>query len=151
MRWPKFLFIIGWALVLEASATPEYAIGEPAAWIQPGKTSKEPKDISKYSPYGAYYYLVNRQIKKEADAVYSYIQVIKKVTNQKGVTQQASVEISFDPLSESITLHTIKVIRGKQVINQLSSDKIKVLQREQELESNIYNGYKSGLLHLKRV
>lgn len=131
------------SLEVKAGASPHFTIGAPDAWVETITSPSINKSSPKSTSFGAYFLLIDRQVKKEAGKVKTYYHLVKKITHVKGVEQNSSIEIEVDPLYEFITLHTIQVIRGNQVIQHLSADKIKVLQREKELEDNIYSGDKS--------
>lgn len=152
MFFSKFVFLILFFFSLVKShANLGYDIKKPDSWVKPFNLKENLTNEEKYKHYGFYYYLINRQIKKEEKEKKFYVQITKKLTNQKGVEQNSTIEIQYNPNHEFLTFHTIQIIRGTQVINQLFPKNIKVLQRENELEKNLYNGQKSLLIILNDV
>ena len=147
--WNKvmWIFLIG-LLFYQSHAyapaqTKEFTIEEIPSWVEQIKEEKVSKVPDPETASGLYYLLLDSQIKKEADKIYYFTRVSKKVLNQNGIDNAALLEFEYDPLSESICLHQVSVKRGEQVIDHLNETKIKVLQREKDLERNLYNGIKS--------
>jgi len=75
--------------------------------------------------------------------------VVKRLMNSSGVQRGSKLEITFDPAFQSLTLHAIEIRRGEQVIDKLEREKIKIIQREKELERHIYDGRVSAVLILE--
>ena len=54
--------------------------------------------------------------------------------------------INWDPESETVTVHSLHIIRGAQVIDVLASQKFTVLRRETDLERAMLNGVLTATL-----
>ncbi|ANE51348.1 DUF3857 domain-containing protein [Flavisolibacter tropicus] len=74
-----------------------------------------------------------------------------RILSDAGVQNSSEVNVGFDPSYESITFHTIRIIRGKEVLNKLDRSKFKILQQEEELDKYLYNGSLSAVLFLEDV
>jgi Domain of Unknown Function with PDB structure (DUF3857)/Transglutaminase-like superfamily len=81
----------------------------------------------------------------------TYIRRVIKILSEAGVQNNSEVSISFDPSYSQLIFHTIKIIRGSEVSNQLNLSKIKVLHQESELNRFLYNGSLSAVLILEDV
>ena len=63
------------------------------------------------------------------------------VANDASSLQSAGqVTISFRPDYQKVKLHVLKLTRGNDTLDRLNSVKVRFLQREAELEQNIYTG-----------
>jgi transglutaminase-like putative cysteine protease len=90
---------------------------------------------------GTHYLLIDAQIKatEEQDTHYHY-HFADFIINQTGVEKSSQINISYDPSYQSLSLHTLAIIRQGQRINKLDSATMQVIQREEELDNLIYNG-----------
>lgn len=95
--------------------------------------------------------LVDRQIKVDKEKVSYYRHVVKKVVQREGIEEVAKIEIEFNPSHEEIVLHQLVLHRGSQTFNQLKPQNIKIFQKEEKLEKNIYKGIKSICFFLEDV
>ena len=90
---------------------------------------------------GVYYALVdtqvNVQVEKEPEFFYHYAD---HITNKIGVENNSQINLSFDPIYEDIEVHAINIIRDGNTFDKFDTARMKFIQREDELESLIYNG-----------
>ncbi|VAW58744.1 hypothetical protein MNBD_GAMMA11-3245 [hydrothermal vent metagenome] len=89
---------------------------------------------------GSYYALVDNQIRVTEKNTEFYSHYAELVVNQQGLEQVSLVNIKFDPTYETPTLNTLRIRRGKKIIDKLNTAQISLLQQETELENLIYNG-----------
>jgi hypothetical protein len=73
------------------------------------------------------------------------------VVNNVGVQNASEINISFDPAYETISFHFIRIIRNGEIINKYKEKEIKVIQREDNLESKIYDGSLTAYLSLSDI
>ncbi len=81
----------------------------------------------------------------------AYQRNVRRLNNTEAVQHLSQVEIAFDPAVESLTIHQIGIWRGGQYVERLREDQIRVIQREQHLERQIYDGSLSALFLLEDV
>ena len=89
---------------------------------------------------GVAYLLVDYQTRVQAGQPSRYHHFIQQALNPSGVSEVSQIAIDFDPEYESVTLHTLQVHRDGKVLDMRSRATITVLQREKELEYQIYDG-----------
>jgi transglutaminase-like putative cysteine protease len=70
----------------------------------------------------------------------NYSRFVTRLENVSGVEDQSQITIIFDPRNEKLHLHSVRVVRGTEVIDQLRKGQIRVLQRESDLERGILDG-----------
>lgn len=93
------------------------------------------------------YLLLDRQMNAEQDA--NYQRTVLYLENVNGVQQQGRQSFDFDPSYEALVLHQLNVIREGKVITHLDRDKIRVLQRETDLQRHLYDETLTALVILE--
>lgn len=121
----------------------EYSVGPVPAWVAAFEGEGEDSETEDLSKYGISYKVVDDQVRISGDSRENYSRRRIKVVNQTGVPYVAQFSIDFDPSYQQVTLHHVFIERDGERIDKLPDARIDVLQREQELESMIYNGRKS--------
>ena len=81
----------------------------------------------------------------------TYYRKIFKILSQSGVQNNSQITVDYDPSYSRLYFHTIKIIRGKEIIDQLNPSKIRFIQKETELNMHLYNGDLSAVLFLEDV
>jgi len=87
---------------------------------------------------GIDYPLLDEQVNLQEQT--TYLHEVRRITSDSGVQEGASITISFDPAYQKLTLHSILLHRDSQVIDRLDRSKVKLLQRESDLESFLLDG-----------
>lgn len=89
---------------------------------------------------GAWYLLSDTQVRLSDGMRETYRAFAIKAVNGNGVDAAASIQISYDPSYQSLTLHGIDVIRAGRRTARLVDTKIQILRRETGLEYRVYDG-----------
>ncbi len=130
-----------------------YATAAEPAWVVAVKTKSSPS--SPPSPLLArssmHYELLDEQLKIDGANAEQYLHVIRVVDTVAGLGAAAQIETAFDPEYQTLTMHKLRIIRGGRLIDKLSRTKIKLLRREKELESQMYDGRVSASIVLDDV
>lgn len=93
--------------------------------------------------------LWSAQVNVEANATYFHLAI--RLENMQAVQQQSQWRLEFEPRSQAVTLHSIKIRRGTTEIDHTSLDKIRLLQREAGLDGFVIDGLFTALLVLEDV
>lgn len=96
---------------------------------------------------GQFYLLVERQTLVRSHSNDRYVRHAIAIVNEQGLEASSQITVTFDPSYESVQLHRIRVHRGARRIDQLDLGKVKVIQKEEELEYQLYDG-RQTLLYL---
>ncbi len=67
------------------------------------------------------------------------------------IEENSTLFLDFDPAYEQLTIHNITTIQGDTSTRQLKAESIRVLDRETELEYQIFNGTKSASIILEDI
>ncbi|WP_051311196.1 DUF3857 domain-containing transglutaminase family protein [Zooshikella ganghwensis] len=88
---------------------------------------------------GEYYLLVDQQT-RAVDTLQNFFHYAVVALNTQGVESVAQISVTYDPTYEHLQLHDIYVHRNGQLLDRLHSADIKLMQRESELDAQIYDG-----------
>lgn len=109
---------------------------EPApGWVMPVKADYSVKDADEG---GISYLLIDRQDNVALQS--SYYHEAHRLTSENGVQNGASVTASFDPSYQKLIFHAIHVTRNGTRLDRLERANIRLLQREKDMESFLYDG-----------
>lgn len=93
--------------------------------------------------------LYSRQVSVARQTVFN--KKTMRVLSDAGVQNVSDISIDFDPSYEELIFHTVRIIRGAEILNRLNVSALKLLQREKELDRSIYDGSLSAVLILDDV
>ncbi|MFP4348737.1 MAG: DUF3857 domain-containing protein [Desulfococcaceae bacterium] len=135
-------------LCTSAGFTGEYQITPPPDWVTP-LPPEDPGEIPEAAvSNGSYFLLVDTQAHPTFEAGEFYKHFAEKVVNQGGIEALSQVLITFDPSYQSLAVHRIAIHRNGKILDRLDPEKISLLQREEALETQIYDGSKTFTLIL---
>jgi transglutaminase-like putative cysteine protease len=103
---------------------------------------------SEPTPNGRRYILSDRQVRDVDDASETYSRWAMTITNESGLQDAAQINIEFDPTYQTLVLHSVVVRRGAEVFNRLDPEAVRIIQREPNLEKQVYDGRRSAILFL---
>lgn len=136
------LFCIG-ILVSKLVLANDYTVMSTPVWVKPvAMPGTDPVNQHNHSN-GVAYLLVDYQTRVQRGQQTRYHHFISQALNPSGVSEVSQIAIDFDPEYESVKLHTILVHRNGQTFDMRARSTISVLQREEELEYQIYDGSKT--------
>ena len=146
------LFAVG-LLAAAAAHGAEYRIGPTPAWVRavPSAALPHPQADAVNVAYGLRYDLIDDQVRLAPNSRGRWHHEISEAVTEKGIDALSHHEIAFDPAWETLTLVQLDMIRDGRRVSRLRDVQVKVLQRERDLESRIYDGRKSVMLDLSDV
>ena len=151
--WRGALLMAGWAAFAQGAAAEAalHAVGPTPGWVAPVLPEVAAKAPAEQVSEGVQYLLLDEQIRVEAQDKTRFRHMASKALNERGLESVANIEIRFDPSYQKLTLHSINLRRGAQVIAKLPTAQVKVLQREAGLESLIFDGSRTAHVFLDDV
>jgi Domain of Unknown Function with PDB structure (DUF3857)/Transglutaminase-like superfamily len=145
---------LGIALALSVggfAAAAEYRIAPTPEWVSTVAPGPATPELVEQSSDGVFYALVDTQVLLGKSDRTFYRRFASKALSVRGVESIANIEVSFDPDYQTLFLHSINVLRDGQSIAKLADAEVKLLQRETELDAQIYDGSKTASVFLKDV
>jgi transglutaminase-like putative cysteine protease len=118
-----------------------YTVEPVPAWVQPVELPQPGAagDKSVQSGNGVEYLLVDRQIRADQGSS-EYTRLVMRLVNAAGVEHSSQIALQFDPERDRLSVHSVTVRRGAQVLDELQLGRIEVLQRESSLEQGVLDG-----------
>ena len=101
--------------------------------------------------WGIYDILNDHQVRVADDAETQFFRIARKVLSPSGVQNASELSLDFDPSFERLIIHEIDVIRDGVRIDALDADEIRVIDKEDDSESRIYDGQRTALIFIKDV
>jgi len=145
----RFFLFVAFVLALlapsRALAAPGWSVQTVPTWVVSVEPSSVESTATAETPNGGRYLLYDRQVRVGA-VVESYTRSTRLITNEAGLATSSQVRIDFDPSYETVAIHSVTVRRGAETSNRLVADAVKILQREPNLEAQVFDGRQSAVL-----
>jgi membrane protein implicated in regulation of membrane protease activity len=157
-RWLWIVFM-GWGLLLasavvcraEEQASTYRIDSQPPAWVVPHELPELPAVMPLDKRAGYLYLLLDRQERFAEGKRDRYIHVAKKFTSAAGIHDGSELFFKFEPQTEQLTIHFIRLHRGEQIRDVLSDLELRTIQQEQDLERRLYDGTLTVMAFLEDV
>lgn len=121
-----------------------FQIGRTPIWVTPA-----PSNEGGLTPAASMHNeLLDKQVLLEEKSATSYHHVTRTVDQTDGLGMASEIQVEFTPSYESLVFHAIEIWRNGVRIDKLDRSKIRVLQRETNLERQIYDGTMTALMVL---
>lgn len=117
-----------------------YRYAAPGAWVDRIELDYEATVPAGDAADGVWYLLLDRQVDVLPNGDDAYRHVAIKLLNADGVEGSSQIDLVVDPTYQSLTLHSLRLVREGKVIDARPSARITALPQETELQKRIYNG-----------
>src|SRR5205085_759340 len=131
-----------------AAANRSFTIAPPPSWVEQVALPAGDADDAATK---ATYLLLDHQVHVSGGAVERYERRAKKVFTAAALSDAAQIELEFEPSYQQLTIHHVRIQRGGQAIDALKPGDIKIINQEDELDQQLYNGRRSALIVLDDV
>lgn len=128
------------AFLSSSVAAQGYAIAPSPQWVVSVQAPTDDWVETAPRSNGVAYLLVDRQWSMVGGRERHFNHFVMKAMSASGVEKVSGISVDFDPLFESLTLHGISVWRDGEVMDRLDRSRIDLIQREKELEYQLYDG-----------
>jgi transglutaminase-like putative cysteine protease len=137
---------------LFAKSYGEFDIAAPPQWIDRAPGEYQVAIPAGMSRYGVYDILSDHQVRVGQDgSTTQYFRTVRKVLTQSGVQNASELSIDFDPSFQRLVLHEITIVRGTVTTKELDAASVRVIEKEDDSDSAIYDGRLTALIFLKDV
>jgi Domain of Unknown Function with PDB structure (DUF3857)/Transglutaminase-like superfamily len=127
------------ALFDQSKADTRYDVVPTPAWVVPAEMAAHKSSDADARNSGTAYVLVDHQIRVDTVELH-YMRFVSRLINVSGLEDSSQITIDFDPKIERLHLHSISIKRDNQTIDQLRNGRIRVIQRESNLEDQLVDG-----------
>ncbi len=137
---------------LFAKSYGDFDVARAPRWVDPA-----PGDYGMAAPaalarFGVYDILSDHQVRVTGDGgTTQYFRTVRKVLTQSGVQTASQLSIDFDPSFQRLVLHDIAVIRGATRTDALDPASVRVIEKENDSDSSIYDGRLTALVFVRDV
>lgn len=136
-----FLFVSFNTAQVKKTSTPN--------WVQIQKYKSLPNINIDEITQGTLILLYDQQTEVEKEE--NYYKIVTKITENVGIQEASSINVSFDPSYQKLSFHEINIIRNGKVINKLNSSEFQTIRQELDAENYIYDGSMSAITHISDV
>lgn len=143
--------LLSCALSASVAAAVRVAKGSAPSWVSPVAVDLAAAHPTGKTAKGVYYLLSDEQTRLEPQGKSVYRHLATRAIEQQGVEAVAHVSFDFDPTFQTARLNMLRVHRAGAVQDRLPGAPIKLLQRERDLESRIYDGSQTADITLDDI
>lgn len=115
----------------------QHSKGAIPSWVKPYDFPLEVVPVQP-SQVNLQYLLIDTQRNWEEKTIYRHFAI--KMLTQSGIEKISQLQIDFDPSYTQVVVHTIHVFRNGEWHDRLENTRYHLIQRETDLEKNLYNG-----------
>jgi len=101
--------------------------------------------------WGIYDILSDHQVRVTKDAESHFYRTVRNVLSPSGVQNASELSLDFDPSYQHLTIHEVKVIRNGIANDAFEPDEVRVIDKEDDTDSGIYDGEKTALVFVRDV
>jgi hypothetical protein len=148
----RILLTIGlFGLAAATAAQTPYRIAPTPAWVEVPALPATPTIPDDQISDGLYYLRIDEQHRVESRNTDFFEYTAYAVANTQGIQNGSQIAIDFDPTYQSLTLHFVRIRRGDQVEDRLTPSIVNILQRETQLEYQIFDGTLTASIILEDI
>lgn len=134
-----------------AAHAAEFSLRPTPDWVKSIAPGASDSPVRAAASGGAFYLLVDHQVKANGRKTQVYRRFVSQAMNAQGLDEVANIQIYFNPAFEHLTVHSLKVIRGEQATERVKQVQFNVLQRETDLEYQVYDEGRTASVFLKDI
>src|SRR5215813_7640978 len=125
-----------------------FTIKPPAPWVKTLSPTATQTKAEPSSGTGSSQILYDRQIKVGEHTVDRFFHSVSKVETPAGLDDLSQLRFYFEPSYQTLTIHFVRLQRGTQTIDALRPGEVKLIQQEDELDQQLFNGSQEAVIFL---
>jgi hypothetical protein len=122
---------------------PAFATHERPAWATRADIEDDATVASDSAANGVRYLLSDHQVRLSGSVEEDYWRWSKQIVNESGLMTASQVRIDFGPTYQKVSIHSVTVRREGRAIDRLDLGSARIVQREPNLEAQVYDGRQS--------
>jgi len=127
------------------AAAPGFSVAAEPAWVTPVPT---PEGHADGQSEGVRTLLFDHQVLVGRRGATRFKRFVRRITNESGLQSVSQIDLEFDPSYQALTFHHVVVRRGDQVFDRLDRGAVRLVQREKNLDAQLYDGRLTAVLFL---
>ncbi|HKE58678.1 MAG TPA: DUF3857 domain-containing protein, partial [Pyrinomonadaceae bacterium] len=125
-----------------------FVVKPPAPWVKPLTPALKQTIEGSAAETGSSQILYDRQINVGDRGVERFYHSVNKVETPAGLDDLSQLRIYFEPSYQTLTIHFVRLQRGTQTIDALRPGEVKLIQQEDELDQQLFNGSQQAVIFL---
>ncbi len=144
----KVLLLLLSLILTPLHPTEQCSIEPTPEWVKGVDFPLQPVEL-KPTQVNLQYLLIETQRNWEEKSVYQHYVI--KMLSQAGIEAISQLSIDFDPTYSQVVMHQIRVHRDGEWTDRLEDARHNIVQRESELEKNLYNGDLTAIYFIEDI
>jgi len=148
-----FRFSVACALVLslaQLAAAKGFTVKPVPTWVQKVVPSVDPTSTAAQAGTSSTRILDDEQT-RVSSSVERYYHYYKRVDNTAGLEDLSQLHFNFEPSYQQLSIHFVRILRNGTTIDALKPSEIQVIQKEEELAQQLYNGTSAAVIFVNDV
>lgn len=92
--------------------------------------------------------LLDEQVRFDNAGTHEYHHMVIRVTRAEALSAAGTIELPWQPGIGTLTINSLKILRGDQVIDVLKSQKFSIIRRENKLETGMLDGQLTAVMQV---
>jgi len=134
-----------------ASAADTWSLRAVPAWVAPIEAPAPIPAPAEDVASGTYDLLFDHQVRVGEATSDEYFRRVIQVLTTSGVQNASEITLDFDPSSERLVLHSMRILRAGRDVSTFRAGDLSVIRPERESEEGIYSGTLSAVVFLRDV
>ena len=132
-----------------ASRAFHYFVAKEPSWVRHLEVPQQPSAVVGNPAYRILLQDDQKQYADKGATLYSHRAMLP--LQKSALDKVSQIEIEFSPEYQTLTLHQVSIVRDGVRIDRLDRSKVRLIQREKDLEKQMYNGVVTASLVLDDV
>lgn len=150
LRSPTLPFLIV-ALATAPLFARELSVRPAPAWVERVEVDTSIAVAKENVRWGIYDLLSDHQVRVAKDGESHFYRTVRNVLSPSGVQNASELSLDFDPSYQRLTIHEVKVVRNGVPHDAFEPDEVRVIDKEDDTDSGIYDGEKTALVFIRDV
>lgn len=129
----------------------DLAVRPAPAWVERAPVDTSIAVAKENVRWGIYDLLNEHQVHVTKDGESHFYRTVRNVLSPSGVQNASELSLDFDPSYQRLTIHEVKVIRNGVANDAFEPDEVRVIDKEDDTDSGIYDGEKTALVFIRDV
>jgi transglutaminase-like putative cysteine protease len=129
-----------------------FSVRPPQSWVKVNSADLKPNNeagrTTGSSTGSSSMLLDDYQIRVSDKGTERYYHYAERIETTSGLDDLSQLKFDFEPSYQQLTIHFIRVYRNGNVIDALKPSEIKIIQKEDELDQQLYNGTLAALIFM---
>ena len=144
--------LLGAGLLTVTQAKASFSVRPPSSWVRANAPDLNRKNeagkLSGTATGSSSILLDDYQIRVSDQGAERYYHYAQRIETTAGLNDLSQLKFYFEPSYQQLTIHSIRVYRGQSTIDALKPSEIKIIQKEDQLDQQLYNGTLAALIFI---